>query len=153
MYLLSFAVHVSLAALVGAVATVVAGAPTASSSWLGGVLVAIASGHLLLALVVAERAGRGVRRASAGAHGAGSSAGCEDEAAAAARRAGRRAAIGAALAVAVLFSSPAWFAALAWAAGQRGLAFGGLLGVLALGFAGGAGYVGRLARSVAGPGR
>jgi hypothetical protein len=98
---------------------------TRPSLLLGWVLVALAALELPLGALLAGIAGRG------------------DD---------RRRALSAALLAAVIFSTPAWFAALALATGQRGAPVLVLWGLLALYYALGAAGAGRLAaRAVRAP--
>lgn len=139
-YLAFYAVHAAVAALLATVAGALARVPTAPASWLGGALVLAAFVQLGASLMLG---GRLIRGPASGWNDP-DTGGPDAEA----RRvhAARRAAVGGSLAAAALFAGPVWFAALAWAAGQRGAPFLLLLGVGALGFTLGALHVGRLAR-------
>lgn len=95
---------------------------TRPSPLLGWVLVALAALELPLGTALAGVAGRGNDR---------------------------RRALSAALLGAVVLSTPAWFAALALATGQRGLPIWVLWGMLALYYAVGVAFVGRFASRAA----
>jgi hypothetical protein len=120
------------------------------------VAVAASAGQLLLGLVITaagvRNAGRAARDLSAERLPATDAPATEDGRDAEAERrlrTARSAALSLSLLAAVLLSTPAWFAAFAWATGQTPIVLG-LIGVLlATGYAFGVGQLGPLARAVA----
>lgn len=117
--------QMAVALLLGVSVRLLSDLHTRPSSFLGWVLVALAAVDLPLGALLSGIAGRG------------------DD---------RRRALSAALLAAVILSTPAWFAALALATGQRGAPVLVLWGLLALYYAFGAAGAGRLAaRAVRAP--
>lgn len=161
-YLALFAGQAVAAALVAGVAVALAGAQEAPSGWVAGVALAASTGQLLLGVAITavgvRTAGRAARRlgawppASADAPPAAADPTTE---ASRARRlhAARSAALSLSLLAAVLLSTPAWFAAFAWATGQGPATLAGIGALLAVGYAFGTLQLGALARSVTAPAR
>lgn len=158
-FLALFAAQAVVAALVALAAVLVVGPQRAPSAWVGGVAVVASAGQLLLGLAITaagvRNAGRAARELDPDRPAASDAPapGDEQDAAAARRlRTARGAALSLALLAAVLLSTPAWFAAFAWATGQTPIVLG-LIGVLlATGYAFGVGQLGPLARAVTVPG-
>jgi hypothetical protein len=154
-FLALFAAQGLVAALVALAAVLVAGPQRTPSAWVGGVAVVASAGQLLLGLAITAA---GVRNAGRAARGLGSERPApsdpqvppdgRDADAERRLRTARSAALSLALLAAVLLSTPAWFAAFAWATGQTPVVLG-LIGVLlATGYAFGVGQLGPLARAV-----
>jgi hypothetical protein len=147
-YLALFAGQAVAAALVAGAAVAVAGPQTAPSGWVAGVALAASTGQLLLGVAITSagvrNAGRAARRLDAWREEA---ADAPADAPADVRSA-RSAALSLSLLAAVLLSTPAWFAAFAWATGQGPVTLAGIGTLLAVGYAFGTLQLGSLARSV-----
>jgi len=154
-FLALFAAQALVAALVALAAVLVAGPQRAPSGWVGGVAVVASAGQLLLGLAItaagvrnAGRAARDLSPERPEVSDAAASADGQDATGQRRLRTARSAALSLSLLAAVLLSTPAWFAAFAWATGQTPVVLG-LIGVLlATGYAFGVGQLGLLARAV-----
>ena len=152
-YLAVFAGQGVAACLVALAVTLVAGRSAAPSNWVAGTVLLASSAQLLLGLAVSAYGARQVRRTAAFAtlaHSDDSDVASPEELASGLHRA-RSAALSQALFSAVLLSTPAWFAAFAWATGQTTVSLAAFAGLLTLGYVFGALQFGQLSRAVSQP--
>lgn len=167
-FLAFFVAHGVVALLVAAALGALAGAGTSPTPWVGSMVVGASTAQLLLGVAVTAFGVRSASRAAAllraereapTAPSSPDGSGGEAAATAARRafaarlRAARGAALWAAVMAAVLLSTPAWFAAFAWLAGNRGAALPAAAALLAVGYAFGFLQLVPLARGVASTGR
>ena len=150
-----FAGQGAAACLVALAVTLVAGRSATPSSWVAGTVLLASSSQLLLGLAVSAYGARQARRAAAPAFApqarSNDANGASPEELASALRRARSAALSQALLSAVLLSTPAWFAAFAWATGQTAPSLAAVAGLLTLGYAFGALQLGPLSRAVSQP--
>lgn len=142
-FLAMFAGQTAVALLVALAVVAIAGQHEAPSAAVAGVAIAAAVGQTLLGAAITVM---GVRNAAAAAR---PRVDDPEEVALRRRSTARRSALSLALLAAVLVSTPAWFAAFAWATGQRFVTIAVVGAVLGLGYGFGALQMGTLARAIA----
>lgn len=141
-FLALFAAQTAVALLVALAVVAFAGRHDAPSAAVAGVAIAAAVGQMLLGAAITVV---GVRNAAAAARPRPDD---PEDVALRRRSTARRSALSLALLAAVLASTPAWFAAFAWATGQRLVTIAVVGAVLGLGYGFGALQMGTLARVV-----